>query len=282
MIHVATVHWQDDRWVEPQLRYLERWMPEPHRVYAYLTGLDPSYGERFHFSSFDRVRDHATKLNLLAAEIAEQADGPDDQIVFIDGDAFPIADLGAAARRRCSGSGELTAIRRAELGDLQPHPSFCATTVGTWASIGGDWRKGGTPWLNAAGVETTDVGGILRDQLDDAGIEWTPLERTNTNNPHPLFFGVYGDLVYHHGGGFRAARGGRVLNAQSGVHEARATRRARALDALPRNRATRPLIRRLHPARRINRRLREQTAAQSAEMFARIESDPDFFRALID
>jgi len=278
VIHVATVHWQDDRWVEPQLRYLARHLPQ-HRVYAYLTGLDPGYADRVFYSSFDRVRDHATKLNLLAEEICERAEGPDDTIVFIDGDAFPIADLGPLLADLPAT--RLAAIRRAELGDLQPHPSFCATTVGTWAELGGDWRKGGTPWVNAAGNETTDVGGILRDRLAEAGIEWRPLERSNRHNPHPLFFGVYGDIVYHHGGGFRSARGGRLLNAQSGVHEARATRRARALDALPRNRATRPLIRRLHPARRINRRLREQTAAQSEEMFARIESNPEFFRALL-
>jgi hypothetical protein len=53
------------------------------------------------------------------------------------------------------------------------------------------------------------------------------------------------------------------------------------LDALPRNRITRPLVRRLHPARRINRRLRAETARQSDEMFARIEADPDFFRELV-
>jgi hypothetical protein len=27
--------------------------------------------------------------------------------------------------------------------------------------------------------------------------------RTNRRNPHPLFFGVYGDVIYHHGAGFR-------------------------------------------------------------------------------
>ena len=32
---------------------------------------------------------------------------------------------------------------------------------------------------------------------------WTPLLRTNKRNDHPLWFAVYGDIIYHHGAGFR-------------------------------------------------------------------------------
>lgn len=280
MIHVATVHWRDDRWVDLQLRYLERFLPSPYRVYAYLTGLDERHGARYFFSSFDRIRDHATKLNLLAGEIAAGAESPDDPIVFIDGDAFPVAPMEPLLRDELPRHG-LVAVRRSELGDPQPHPCFCVTTVGLWAELGGDWRQGGAGWHNAAGRRITDVGGILHDQLREARVDWKPLERSNARNPHPLFFAVYGGVVYHHGGGFRAARGGRLVNAESGIHEARSSLRARALDALPRNRATRALRRRLHPARRLNRRLRAQTARQSGEMLERIERDPDFFRELL-
>ena len=30
--------------------------------------------------------------------------------------------------------------------------------------------------------------------------------RTNTKDIHPVFFGVYGDIAYHHGCGFRVPR----------------------------------------------------------------------------
>ena len=36
MVHIATVHWRSDRWIDVQLRYLNRNVDEPYRVYAWL------------------------------------------------------------------------------------------------------------------------------------------------------------------------------------------------------------------------------------------------------
>jgi hypothetical protein len=102
------------------------------------------------------------------------------------------------------------AVRRDEnLGDCQPHPLFCATTVGFWKDIEGDWRAGGA-WINSAGREVADVGGNLMVKLRERGIEWLPLLRTNTSNPHPVWFGIYDHRIYHHGAGFQATRVERV------------------------------------------------------------------------
>ena len=49
----------------------------------------------------------------------------------------------------------------------------------------------------------TDTGGMLMDALEREGVGWHPILRTNAVDPNPLWFGVYGDLVYHHGAGFR-------------------------------------------------------------------------------
>src|SRR5690242_17375223 len=49
MFHVITVHWHDDKWIEPQLRYLDRFMPE-HRVYAALNGIDTKWNDRFFYA----------------------------------------------------------------------------------------------------------------------------------------------------------------------------------------------------------------------------------------
>ena len=32
---------------------------------------------------------------------------------------------------------------------------------------------------------------------------WVQLLRTNGSALHPMFFGIYGNVVYHHGAGFR-------------------------------------------------------------------------------
>src|SRR6478736_5168233 len=94
MLHVATVHWQEPRWIEPQLRFMARNLPE-HRVYASLNGIDlDEYGARFNWFE-DMPGDHHVKLNALAGVISEQA-APDDLLLFIYSDAFPIVRVDAA------------------------------------------------------------------------------------------------------------------------------------------------------------------------------------------
>ncbi len=279
-IHVATVHWQDDRWIDVQLRYLDRHLPQPYKVYAFLNGLESDYSHRFFYSSDERVREHSTKLNLLADMIALSAESDDDQILFIDGDAFPIADLAPLISEDLPRH-KLIAVRRDEASDVQPHPCFCLTTVGFWRELGGDWRKGGHFWTNTVGREVTDVGARVLKAVDQQGVDWKPLLRSNRSNPHPLFFGVYGGVVYHHGAGFRAARGGRLVIAESGVHEAQKSFRYRIFQALPRNKLTKGLRRRFNPARQINKQLKAESSRLSAEWWALIERDPDFYQKLL-
>ena len=89
VIHVATVHHKSAQWIDVQLDYLRRHLHEPYRVVANLEGV-----EHGHDSKFDRVVPaigrHSGKLDYLAAEIVGEAD-PDDLLMFLDGDAFPIA-----------------------------------------------------------------------------------------------------------------------------------------------------------------------------------------------
>src|SRR5277367_6174175 len=123
MLHVATVHHRSARWIDIQARYLRRYISVPKQVWTSLQGIDPSYAERFDHV-IDQEGGHAGKLNNLAVEISHQADDG-DLIMFLDGDAFPVADpmpLIEAGLRDAS----LVAVRRSEnLGDEQPHPCFC-------------------------------------------------------------------------------------------------------------------------------------------------------------
>ena len=73
----------------------------------------------------------------------------------------------------------------------------------------------GTSWENSRGQTTTDVGAELLRELTERELPWRALTRLNTLDLQPLFFAVYGDqaagpVVYHHGAGFRAQKGGRV------------------------------------------------------------------------
>jgi len=208
LIHVATVHWRDGRWIEPQRAYLDRHVEQPFRIWADLEDVEAPPGAFHHVQNLAATKtfengifSHTEKLNALATAIADEA-APDDVLLFLDGDAFPIAPVDAALAEALERV-PLVAVRRDEnLDDEQPHPSFCATTVGYWTDLRGDWNPGYT-WKNAAGKDVTDAGGNLLGLLRDRGDEWEPLLRTNRVNLRPLWFGVYGDLAYHHGAGFR-------------------------------------------------------------------------------
>lgn len=133
MLYVATVHYKSPRWIEIQTDYLRRHLSVAYRTWASIEGIERSYA-----TSFDHVLEqrgpHAGKLNHLALEICHVAED-DDLIMFLDGDAFPIADPMPVVTAALEAA-PLVAVRRAEnANDPQPHPCFCVTTVGTWRSL---------------------------------------------------------------------------------------------------------------------------------------------------
>lgn len=211
MFHVVTVHWRNTDWINPQLVNIRRHLPADTRVYAALNGIDEEYWSEFAYAA-DMPGTHPEKLNALAQIVSRDAD-PDDFIVFIDGDAFPIAPV----TPELLGGTPLVAVRRDEnLGDPQPHPCFSVTRVGFWNDIGGDWCAGYT-WTNALGYRTSDTGGNLLGIVREKNIPWRPLLRSNTDSVHPIWFGIYGDVVYHHGAGYR----GRVARSTLPLRHAR-------------------------------------------------------------
>ncbi len=200
ILHILTVHWRSSQWVEIQLGHIKRHCPLPVKTYAYLNGVDPVYHQRFDLVRTEDDLSHAEKLNSLAERVLETA-AESDYLLFIDGDAFPVADISPVLAQLQQYP--LIAVKRFEnFGDQQPHPCFCVTTVGLWREIKGDWNSGGF-WLNSAGRQVTDVGGLLLENLQRRSLNWQPLLRSNRRDLHPLMFGIYGDIVYHHGAGFR-------------------------------------------------------------------------------
>lgn len=200
MLHIATVHFKFPGWIPIQARELRKNIGVPYLTWGSLEGIDPSCG-RYFDRAFDRPGKHEEKLNRLAAEIAGEA-ADDDLIMFLDGDAFPIADPAPLIESSLS-EAPLMAVRRYENCDEpHPHPSFCVTDVATWRDLPGDWSEGAT-WPGPDGEPVTDVGAQLLRQLDLRGIPWAEVLRSNRHDLHPVFFGIYGEAIYHHGAGFR-------------------------------------------------------------------------------
>lgn len=274
MIHVLTVHWKDDRWVDIQLRYLSQWIQEPFKVYAFLNGLPDGHEDKFFYVSTEPIRPHATKLNLLADMASFSARDGDDLLMFIDGDAFPVGDVVAFGRDKLERHPLVAIQRRENAGDIQPHPSFCLTTVGFWREIKGDWKPG-YQWRNDRGELVTDVGGNVLEALRERSVSWYPMLRSNKHNLHGLWFGLYEDLVYHHGAGFRKPISRMELHGEGGLAPWNRLSAFywRPFDLLP------PSIRKKYdPRRKFYKRIKERNQRLSERVFERIRADPLFFR----
>jgi hypothetical protein len=280
MINIITVHWQTAKWIDPQLRYLERNVDQPFRIFASLNGIDdPAVWPRFFFAE-DLPGTHYEKLNELGRIVVQQAD-PKDLVVFLDGDAFPVRPLFPWVAEQVEAH-QLIAVRRDEnAGDVEPHASFCATTAGFWDEIDGDWES---------------YGRILNRKLAAADVDWLPMLRTNTHDIHPLWFGVYAHRLYHHGAGFR----GRTSKVDESVAPSLEKARGRAGPGLnhlarmvaqdpsklarlrPHHVATlaRATMKPLYVARK--RRFAKKAEPMSDQVFARLSSDPEFYREFDD
>jgi len=159
--------------------------------------------ERSEGDCFDHViaqkGPEASKLNHLAVEICEQAEDG-DQLMFLSPDAFPIADPMGVVEEALSRSA-LVAVRRVQNnGERQPYPCFCVTTVGAWRRLAGDWSDG-YPWSGSDGMRVTEIGGNLLRRLELTDTPWVELQRSNPARLDPLYFAIYGGVVYHHGSG---------------------------------------------------------------------------------
>lgn len=250
MIRIATIHYADDRWIDLQLRRLERHTSEPYLVYASLYGIDHRHHPRFHFVREGIVdpayRTGGAKSNEILADwtalteaiVSEADDG--DLIVFLHGDAFPVAEWVAPVRAMLVDA-PLAGIRRDEEMEPYPHPCFTVARVGFWREIEADWSRG-SPWRVREGLSHNDLGTALLDKLEAAGIRWHPILRSNAWNPHPVWFGVYGGFIYHHGAGFRRALSLRNLERSEGR---RLPPRLRLLERKLRRRHDERLVRRM-------------------------------------
>jgi hypothetical protein len=203
-IYICTVHYRTERWIRPQLFFLKKNVGADCKVFACVP---PSRMRKdFHLESSyapssSGGQNHADKLNYLARLVCEEAND-NDILVFLDGDAFPIAPV-ASFLSEALRTHPFVAVQRLENGgDDHPHPSFAATTVGFWRAIKGDWSV--ASYMNSQGTEVTDTGGALFNNLVARQMPWRAMLRSNKRNLHPLWYGIYADVVYHHGAGYRA------------------------------------------------------------------------------
>ena len=273
MIHIATVHWQTDKWIDIQKRHLDRFINDDYRIYAFLNQLKNNHSDKFYYSCTEPISNHAVKLNILADIIFYSSDNLDDLLIFIDGDAFPIGDILALIREKIK-QHKLLAIQRIENnGDLQPHPSFCATTVGFWKEVNGDWKPG-YRWKNNQRKSITDVGGNLLKALDENRIGWYKMRKTGQLANHPLWFSIYDRVIYHHASGFRMGPG-KITNFQEGYLKVIENPFGKFLDIIP-NDLIIKIKYKIHPKHRFRRKIYRKYKGLNEKVYTQIKEEDPF------
>lgn len=187
-------------------------------IYAGVGRLEPRYVEVLRGTGFVRICElaptnlrnsfeHAHYLDQLAA--IAFADGA-ARIGTLDVDSFPVAEdwLDRSDAMLDQGAALVGVLRR-ENGDVAaPHPSFMYFDRGlyerhrpTFGLMRDDPR--GAAFLKASGQPRLDTGAGYAVTLFEQKLRWAALTRSNKVDDHPLMAGVYGDMIFHFGGGSR-------------------------------------------------------------------------------
>lgn len=209
MIHVITNHHETPKWINLQSKHLEKYTSDSYKVCCGITDMELSLKDHkvtnYNFYNIRVPNVHSDKLNELYRIQTEVFDCQDDDLlVFLDPDALMFMNNWDKKIRDYLLDFEVVAISREEnieplLREDQkpyPHPCFLATTVKFWRENNLSWDLDPSQGAECAGV-------LLKQFLDQNNIEWKRLLRTNVYNLHPLNFGIYDDMIYHHGSGNR-------------------------------------------------------------------------------
>ena len=122
-------------------------------------------------------------------------------------------------------------------------------------------------------------GGTILETLNQKSIIWGKILRSNKLDIHPLFFGIYGDVIYHHGAGFREPIS-RIEMAGSEMIRKQRKLLSQIAEHLP-NRFFLDWKRRLSPYRREEYRIIRKNQELQDDVFSKLKRDKEFYRSLI-
>jgi len=212
MKHILTVHYMSLDWIPIQNHYIQKFISDSC-THSYIDKVKHEpWPFEFDFafrgeSGIDTgwsSGEHSLKLNSLVEKLENRPDS--DILIFLDGDSFPIAPMDDFIEHSLQNY-DFVSIVREELGDTFPHPSFACCKLGTWKKYNFTWSPypKNSRRRNWHGAKYNDVGVKLERILKESNLKWNKLKRTNSASFHPIFFGLYGDLIYHHTAGFRGS-----------------------------------------------------------------------------
>jgi|ETNmetMinimDraft_4_1059912.scaffolds.fasta_scaffold33983_2 hypothetical protein len=208
MIHIITVNWTTDKWVDIQLDSFKKWINTPFKVYTrfgnmnekiynehkdkYFCCLQGKVGEKSHATDGRREI-----LSVVRGNLSEE-----DIIMVIDSDAFLINDISKLINKLESHPfiAAEEPNHEVDITFRTPHPMFYLFPAEYLLKGSLDWNMSHS--ISNAKSRGNWWGGIL-NWMDENNIEYYPIRRTNVVNLHPLYFAIYEDVIYHHWAGSR-------------------------------------------------------------------------------
>ena len=120
----------------------------------------------------------------------------------------------------------------------------------------------------------------MLEALEEGGHDWYAMKRSNQVELHPVWFGIYDDVVYHHGAGFRNSVS-RADLSKAGFPTFFHRVAGKLVDTVLDGDRIGRIRERIHPQRIVSRRISREAAGLHDEVFQAIQEDRDFFRRFI-
>tara|TARA_A100001201_G_scaffold24081_1_gene27278 strand:- start:134 stop:946 length:813 start_codon:yes stop_codon:yes gene_type:complete len=212
MIHLYTLHFKHDYWVDLQVNSIKKHIKVPYKTYAIFSHMSQDiYEKRKNMYDHFEVREigkskhkggnyHATDGNRHIFPAIESNAKKGDIILRMDSDAFLVGDITQDFVDMVTDKKFIALCEPQHEWDtnvVTPHPAFWSYPV--------EFLQQGLAEVMGAIIEDNNSnwwGGVDK-WLKNNNIEWSPITRSNKIDLHPLYFGIYGDLVYHHWAGSR-------------------------------------------------------------------------------
>tara|TARA_B100000900_G_C20502488_1_gene684375 strand:- start:217 stop:1002 length:786 start_codon:yes stop_codon:yes gene_type:complete len=206
MIHIVTINWTTDKWIDIQLNSFKKWIKESYKVYTRLGNMDEvtyrKHKDKYSCCIPGNVGEssHVTDGYKAVLPVVKENLSKDDLIMFIDSDAFLIGDISKLSDKINTFPFMAVVDGNHETNPnlLTPHPMFYLFKAEYFLESNLDSyakKKIGDPAGNW-------WGSILL-WLKENNLNYHPLHRTNKVNLHPLYFAIYEDIIYHHWAGSR-------------------------------------------------------------------------------
>jgi hypothetical protein len=222
MIHILTVHWASEHWIDIQTRAFARHIKQDYRTYTRLGNMSEGEYERNSFK-FDvclqgKVGEvsHQSDAFKLLIPIVKEAMEDGDTIMVFDSDAFPVEDIDEWALGKLKEYpfvGLEEPNHEWDQNHKIPHCAFWCFPA-EYLNEGIDYPMS----RKMTSAQGNWLGGVVQWLKDNDKFNYYPVQRSNVVNYHPLYFGLYEDKIYHHWAGSRdmITRPDRKLAEESG------------------------------------------------------------------